>query len=76
MTSLTEILPVDEITEQARQVHMGRTLLTVIAAVFFCLGWTASRAFFAMAWCAVAVRVGWQAGRRPGQVTGGPSRPG
>ena len=38
----TEILarvPVDEITAQAREVKPGRTVLTVVAAVLFGLGW-------------------------------------
>lgn len=75
MTALTERLPVDEITAQAREVHFGRVLLTAIAAVFFALGWLIARAFFCVAWCGTAVRLGWQAGRR-GQVPSGPSRPG
>ena len=76
MASLTEILPVDEITAQAREVHFGRTVLTLVAAVFFGLGWVVARAFFCVAWCGTAVRLGWQAGRQAGQVTGGPGRPG
>ena len=63
-------LPLDEITAQAREVHFGRAILTVIAAVFFAVGWVAARGFFAVAWCGMAVKLGWQAGRRPG-VTGG-----
>jgi hypothetical protein len=62
--SVTTIqLPVDEITAQARQVHLGRVLLTVLAAVFFAIGWSAGRFFLGVAWCAVAVKLGWQAGR-------------
>ena len=76
MTALTERLPVEEITAQARDVHFGRTLLTVIAAVFYGLGWAVARGFFCVAWCGTAVKLGWQAGRRAGQVTSGPSRPG
>ena len=67
----TAQLPLDEITAQAREVHFGRALLTVIAAVFYALGWAAGRFFFAAAWSWTAVRLGWQAGRQAG-VTGGP----
>jgi hypothetical protein len=64
MTALLErVVPVDEITAQARQARPGRAVLTVIAAVFFGIGWLAGRMVFALAWCAVAVKVGWQEGR-------------
>jgi hypothetical protein len=66
VTSIAERVQLDEITAQARQVRFGRMLLTVFAAVFFAIGWTVGRVFFALAWCGVAVRVGWQAGRAHG----------
>ena len=72
MTTLTQRVPLDEITAQARQVRFGRLLLTLIAAVFFGLGWVAGRFFLGVAWCAVAVKVGWQAGA----ARGGPARTG
>ena len=34
--------------------------------LFFGLGWLAARFFLALAWCAVAVKVGWQEGRHGG----------
>lgn len=74
MTTIAERIPLDEITAQARQVHVGRVLLTLIAAVFFGLGWAAGRMFYGLAWCGVAVRVGWQAGRQAGGAHGGPAR--
>ena len=55
---------VDDITTQAREVALGRTLLTVVAAVFFAIGWIASTAWLALCWCAVAVRAGWRQAQR------------
>lgn len=71
MTAVAERVHLDEITAQARDIRLGRVLLTVLAAVFFALGWTVGRVFLGVAWCAVAVKVGWQAGA----AHGGPARP-
>lgn len=57
-------VPVDEITEQARQVHLGRVVLTVLAAVLFSVGWLAGAVFMALAWSGTAVKVGWLDARR------------
>lgn len=77
MTTLTERFPVDEITAQAREVRFWRSVLTVIAAVLFGLGWLVAKAFgvawLALAWSAVAVREGWREGRK---VSRGPARQG
>ncbi len=72
MTTITQRVPVDQITRQARDVRIGRVLLTLLAALFFSTGWLAGRFFLGVAWCAVAVKVGWQAGR----AHGGPAGPG
>lgn len=60
---------VERITEQAREVHAGRALLTLLAGFFFALGWVAFKvcavAWLAMAWCAVATREGWREARKP-----------
>jgi hypothetical protein len=62
-------VPVDEITQQAKQVKFGRAVLTLVAAVLFGLGWVTSRAFavlwLAFAWSWTAVRVGWEAEHGP-----------
>jgi hypothetical protein len=80
MTTLTELIPVDEITAQAREVHFWRTVLTLIAAVLFGAGWVTAKVFavlwLAAAWSFTAVRVGWQEGRKTAEVSRGPSRPG
>jgi hypothetical protein len=75
VTTLAERIPLDEITAQAREVKFGRTLLTLIAAVLFGLGWLVAKFFgvtwLVLAWCAVAAREGWREGRRPRRpVTG------
>jgi uncharacterized membrane protein YciS (DUF1049 family) len=66
VTSIAERVQLDDITAQARQVRFGRLLLTVLAAVFFAIGWTFGRVFYGLAWCGVAVKVGFQAGRAHG----------
>lgn len=67
MTTFLDRVPVAKITQQAREVHAGRTLLTLIAALFFALGWLALKvcqvAWLAGAWCAVATREGWRQAR-------------
>jgi hypothetical protein len=63
VTTITQRVPLDQITREARQVRFGVVLLTVLAGVFFAIGWLAGRLFLGVAWCAVAVKVGWQAGR-------------
>ena len=69
MTTLADRVPVDSITQQAREVKFGRAVLTLIAAVLFGLGWVTARAFaivwLAASWCWVAVREGWRASRGP-----------
>ena len=69
MTTLSERIPVDDITAQAKQVHFWRSVLTVIAACLFGLGWIAFRFFavtwFAAVWCGCAVREGWREAKGP-----------
>lgn len=66
MTTLSERVPVESITEQARQVRFWRSVATVVAACLFGLGWLAFKffavAWFAVVWCGCAVREGWRAG--------------
>lgn len=62
-------VPVAEITARARDIRLGQVLLTVLAGLLFGLGWAVAKLFtitwLAVAWCAVAVKVGWTQGRRP-----------
>lgn len=66
MTTLQ--VPVDRITDQARQIQFWRTVLTVIAGVLYGAGWVAYQvcavSWLAVAWCAAAVKVGWSDARR------------
>lgn len=54
------------VTAEARDIQFGRLLATVLAGVFYLLGWIAARAlrvvWFALTWSATAVRVGWREG--------------
>lgn len=68
MAFFDEVLT-DRITAEARQTHFWRTVLTILAGVLFGVGWLAAKAvgvlWLALAWSAVAVRVGWQEARKP-----------
>jgi hypothetical protein len=57
-------VPVDRISIEARRVQLGRVLLTLLAGVFYLLGWSVAKLFGALVWCAVAVKVGWSEGRK------------
>lgn len=66
-TAILTRVPLDRITGQARQVHLGRIIAAVLAGVLFGLGWLVARslvvAWFAVTWCACAVLEGWREGR-------------
>jgi len=57
----------DRIREEARALTPVRSLLTLIAAVLFGLGWVVSKAvgvvWLGIAWAVAAVKVGWRSGR-------------
>ena len=61
------------ISTEARDVHFGRTVLTILATLLFGLGWIAAKAvtltWLALAWSATAIKVGWQEGRKLPQPT-------
>lgn len=68
MTTILDRVPVERITAQAREVHAGKTLMTLVAGLFFVIGWVAFRVvavvWLAMVWCAVATREGWRESRK------------
>lgn len=72
MASILDTVPIERINTQARQIQFRRVLLTLIAGLFYVLGWTVARAFgvlwLALAWSATAIKVGWQEGRRARDV--------
>lgn len=66
MTVLDRV-PVDRITLEAREVHIGRSLLTLLAGLFYVIGWTVAKLVnilgFAVVWSWAAIKVGWVEGR-------------
>jgi len=72
MATVLERVPVDRISAEARDVHIGRTLLTLLAGFFYVLGWLAGKLVGGVAWCFAAVKVGWQESRpKPVRADGG-----
>lgn len=71
MAFLDEVMT-DRITLEAREVRFWRTVATVLAGLLFGFGFVVAKAFgllwFALAWSATAVRVGWQEGRKARQT--------
>lgn len=56
----------DRVTAETRDIHFGRLVATVLAGFFYLIGWLTARTvriiWFALAWSATAVRVGWREG--------------
>jgi hypothetical protein len=77
MANVLDHIPVDRITAEARQVHIGRTVLLVIAAVLYAVGWVAGKTltalWLALAWSGTAVKVGWMEARNPTGDRRGPA---
>lgn len=67
MAAWSEEIPLDRIATEARQVRFWRTVLTALAGLLFGVGWLVAKGFavvwLAVAWCAAAVKVGWQEAR-------------
>ncbi len=63
MATVLDRVPVDQISDDARQVQVGRALLTVVAFIFWAIGFAAARAVGGIVWAGVAVRTGWREGR-------------
>jgi hypothetical protein len=42
-----------------------RLIATTIGAVFYAAGWTAAKVWPGVVWCASAVQLGWNDGRKP-----------
>ena len=59
----------EEITQQAREIHPVRTMLSWVAAVLFAIGWLVGKTFmglwFLAMWLFVATREGWRASHEP-----------
>jgi high-affinity nickel permease len=67
MAFLDEALT-ERITVQAREIRFWRTVAMVLAGLLWGLGFLTAKAFgllwFAAAWSATALRVGWAEGRK------------
>jgi hypothetical protein len=62
-TNLLDRVPVDRIQAEAREVHFGRLLLTLLVGVFYALGWLAGKVSLGLAFCWAAVKIGWTEAR-------------
>jgi hypothetical protein len=62
-TSLSDRLPIERIQAEAREVHFGRTLLTLLVGVFWLLGWLAGKATLALGFVWAAAKVGFKEAR-------------
>jgi hypothetical protein len=62
-TQLLDRVPVDRISAEARQVHLGRVLLTLLVGVFWLLGWLAGKATLAVGFAYAAAKIGFQEAR-------------
>jgi hypothetical protein len=67
VTTFLDHVDVDHINARARQISFGAVLARLIVTVLFTLGWLTAKIFsvawFVIAWMAVAVAEGWNAGR-------------
>jgi hypothetical protein len=55
---------IERINTRAAEISFARTLLIIFASVFYVIGWSAGRVWFALVWCGLAIKVGWIAGSR------------
>lgn len=62
-TNLLDRVPVDRIQAEARQVHLGMTLLTLLIGIFWAVGWLAGKATLAIGFAYAAAKVGYQDAR-------------
>jgi hypothetical protein len=56
-------VPLDRIEGEARQVHLGRMLLTLLVGLFWALGWLAGKATLAVGFACAAAKVGFTEAR-------------
>jgi len=57
--TVLEHVPLERINAEAKQVHLGRLLLTLVAGFFFLIGWLVAKLLLGVVWCCVAVKVGY-----------------
>lgn len=77
MAHVLDRVPVSRITDEAKQVRFGRTLLALIAGLLYALGWITAKAFgvvwLAVVWAGVAVKIGWVDARNRDRLSRGDS---
>jgi hypothetical protein len=58
----------ERVSAEAREIHPGRILLTMVAAFFYALGWSLGKlvngVLLTVTWSMAAAKVGWQDARR------------
>lgn len=52
-------LPMERIEAEARQVHLGRALLTFLVGIFWVLGWLAGKVTLVVGFAYAAAKVGF-----------------
>ena len=60
MTTITQRMPAAQITEEARAVRFGETVVAVAAFLLIWLGRLLGYAWLIPVWCFLAVRAGWR----------------
>jgi len=71
VTAVLERVPLDRISNEARDVRFGETLLRLVLFLLVGMGKAAGYGWLVPVWCALAVREGWRevhpprAGRGP-----------
>lgn len=66
MATVLERVPVDEVRAEAREIHPGASLLTVLTAVLVGIGWVLGAVWAGVAWALASVKVGFRQGSRLG----------
>ena len=64
---LLDRVPLERVEAEARQVNLGRALLTVLVGVFWLVGWLAGKATLGVAFAWAAAKVGYAEARQPGE---------
>lgn len=81
MANVLDRVPLEQISEEAKQADVGKLALTALAAVLYSIGWIAGKVFTIVArilvlairgavWAGLAVKLGWTESRKPRQSLG------
>lgn len=66
---LAERIDLDRVEAEAQRIDIGRGVLTLIAGLFYVLGWTLAKLVMGVAtvitWSWAAARIGWQDAHGP-----------